>query len=34
VKKILIEEYGSPDSFRQDDWARDAEEIWARIASI
>jgi hypothetical protein len=34
VKKILIEEYGWPDNFMQEAWARDAEEIWNRIASI
>jgi hypothetical protein len=34
VKKILIEEYGWPDNFRQEDWVRDAEEIWNGIASI
>ncbi|PMD19289.1 hypothetical protein NA56DRAFT_207241 [Hyaloscypha hepaticicola] len=34
MKKILIEEYGWPDNFRQEAWARDAKEIWERIASI
>ncbi|CZR66790.1 uncharacterized protein PAC_16691 [Phialocephala subalpina] len=28
VKKILIEAYGWPDDFRQEDWARDMEEVW------
>ncbi|KAH9216813.1 hypothetical protein DL95DRAFT_522518 [Leptodontidium sp. 2 PMI_412] len=31
AKKILTERYGWPDDFRQEDWARDAEEIWGQI---
>ncbi|KAF8859498.1 hypothetical protein BDZ45DRAFT_725250 [Acephala macrosclerotiorum] len=28
VKKVLIETYGWPDEFRQQDWALDMEEVW------
>lgn len=28
VKKVLIETYGWPDNFREDDWRRDMEEVW------
>lgn len=31
ARHILIETYGWPDSFRQGDWEREAEEVWDAI---
>jgi hypothetical protein len=28
VKRILTEKYGWFDNFKQEEWARDAEEVW------
>lgn len=31
VRRVLIEEYGCPNSFRQGEWKRDVEEVWDGI---
>jgi hypothetical protein len=31
VKSILIDKYGWPENFKQEDWARDAEDVWDGI---
>jgi hypothetical protein len=31
VKKILTEQYGWPGDFRQEDWVRDADEVWNKV---
>lgn len=31
ARKTLIETYGWQDNFRQEDWARDVEEVWDGI---
>jgi len=33
VKEILLTEYGWPDAFRADDWARDSERVWMKSES-
>jgi hypothetical protein len=33
VREILVEKYGWPDDFRQEDWARDAEGVWNKAIS-